>query len=235
MLFGAACAGHLSDPASRPAVVRLLAVPLPEHDDAVAAVPQPAAVGFLGALHLRADLGHVLVSRPVPDLASVRDRAQSRGKQVVYGFFACGFRGSRPAVEALSRDLWRAGGDHGAGGRIDPQHRRAGLCRRRHRRLAFDRVPALLRFRRAALRLRDRAAADHPAAPAPAARRHDHRPAFRRACASSCSRAACAWPTPTSWTSSPPITAETGRSGRCSPNGCSGTTCWSIGARSCST
>ncbi len=30
----------------------------------------------------------------VPDLASVRDRATSRVKQVVYGFLACGFRGS---------------------------------------------------------------------------------------------------------------------------------------------
>ncbi|HEX4260121.1 MAG TPA: NrfD/PsrC family molybdoenzyme membrane anchor subunit [Acetobacteraceae bacterium] len=31
----------------------------------------------------------------VPDLASVRDRATSRAKQVIYGFFALGFRGSR--------------------------------------------------------------------------------------------------------------------------------------------
>lgn len=30
----------------------------------------------------------------LPDLASVRDRATSRPKQLIYGFFACGFRGS---------------------------------------------------------------------------------------------------------------------------------------------
>lgn len=30
----------------------------------------------------------------VPDLASVRDRATSRSKQMIYGFLACGFRGS---------------------------------------------------------------------------------------------------------------------------------------------
>ncbi len=86
-----------------------------------------------------------------------RDGARSRQDaraQGVYGFFAMGFRGSSRAVEALPRDLRHHGRDHGAGGGVGPQHRRARLRRRRRGRLALDRVPALLRVRRAAVRLR---------------------------------------------------------------------------------
>ena len=55
----------LSHFASRTALVRLLAFFLSEHHDIVGAVPQPASMGLLGALHVRAGVRPVLVSRAV--------------------------------------------------------------------------------------------------------------------------------------------------------------------------
>ena len=63
-LFGAGLRRNLSDPASRPAVVVLLAVSLPRHDGSVAAVSQSVAVGFLRHPDLCHFLRAVLVSRP---------------------------------------------------------------------------------------------------------------------------------------------------------------------------
>ena len=62
-------------PPPGPAVVRLLALPVPEHDGAVAAVPQPARLGRLRGLDLRHGLAPVLVRRPDP---RPRDAARPR-------------------------------------------------------------------------------------------------------------------------------------------------------------
>ena len=67
--------GHLSHPAPGPSLVFLLAVFLSEHHDALGAISKPAAVGFLGALHLCARLGPVLVFRADPGSC---ERARSR-------------------------------------------------------------------------------------------------------------------------------------------------------------
>ena len=83
------------DPASRPALVLLLARALPEHDGAVAAVAQRPGLGFLG------DLSYLLFSilfwysGLIPDLATMRDRARSaRGRSCSTACFALGWRGS---------------------------------------------------------------------------------------------------------------------------------------------
>jgi hypothetical protein len=83
----------------------------------------------------------------LPDLATLRDRARTRGKQVAYGPLALGWR-SRDAAGGL-RAL--GGGD--------------GLRDRQHAGLPLDDLPALLRRRRAVFRLRDGADDRDPAAP----------------------------------------------------------------------
>ena len=55
--------GDLPAAAYRPAVVRVLDVPLSKHDDAVAAVPQPADLGRLRGVHVRNRVVPVLVHR----------------------------------------------------------------------------------------------------------------------------------------------------------------------------
>ena len=62
-LFAVACAGLFPAAAPGPPVVRLLAVPVSEHDGAVAAVPQPAGLGRVRGLDLRHGLAAVLVRR----------------------------------------------------------------------------------------------------------------------------------------------------------------------------
>ena len=53
-LFAVACAAHLPAHPHRPSVAGgLLAVPVPEHDDAVAELPQPADLGRVRGLDLR--------------------------------------------------------------------------------------------------------------------------------------------------------------------------------------
>ena len=83
----------------------------------------------------------------------------------------------KPAMAAPARGLRRDGGDHGAGGGLDSQHRWPGFRRGGDTGLAFDRVPALLRFWRVAVGVRHRAVAGHPAAPAAGAGGHHDRPA----------------------------------------------------------
>ena len=65
---------HLPAVPHRPAVARVLAAALPEHDERVAAVQEPARLGRVRRLHLRARLVPVLVRRP--DSRS-RDAARS--------------------------------------------------------------------------------------------------------------------------------------------------------------
>ncbi len=64
---------HLGRP-----LLLLLARALSQHDGALAAVAQRAGLGFLGDPQLPPVLDHVLVRRPDPRLATMRDRAQTR-------------------------------------------------------------------------------------------------------------------------------------------------------------
>ena len=57
---------HLSDPASWPALVRLLDVSLSGDDEGLAAISQPAGMGHLGGADLSHRLDRVLVHRPRP-------------------------------------------------------------------------------------------------------------------------------------------------------------------------
>ena len=166
MLFGAAAAGiypilHLG----RPWLFYWLFF-YPEHHDALGAISKPVAVGFLGALDLCAGVGPVLVfrtdsgscerarpgahARQATDLRRVRLRLSRLGRQWRHH----------------ARDLRGDGRDHGARGGVDPQHRRTRFRRRRDAWLALDRVSAVLRLRRAPVRLRHRVAARHSAAAA---------------------------------------------------------------------
>ena len=100
-LFAAACAGiypilHLG----RPWLFYWL-FPYPNTHDAVAAVPQSAALGLFRHSHLcRCHRSCSGISDCMPDLATMRDRGErQRGAQRFYGVLALGFRGSR--------DQWR--------------------------------------------------------------------------------------------------------------------------------
>ena len=76
---GAVCRRHrraVSDHASRPAAVFLLAAAVPEHDGGVAAVAQRVDLGFLGDLQLYPVLNHLLVHR-----SRSRSRDGSRPRQ----------------------------------------------------------------------------------------------------------------------------------------------------------
>ena len=65
-LFAVACAGLVPAAAPGPAVVLLLAVPLSQHDGALAAVPQPAGLGRVRGHDLLHRVAAVLVRRPDP-------------------------------------------------------------------------------------------------------------------------------------------------------------------------
>ena len=65
-LFAVACAGMFPLLAPGPALAVLLALAVPEHDGALAAVAQPAGLGRVRGLHLRHRLAAVLVRRPDP-------------------------------------------------------------------------------------------------------------------------------------------------------------------------
>ena len=143
---------HLPDHSSGPALVRLLAVPVPEHDGALAAVAQPARVGLLRAVDLRGDQCHLLVRRPDP---GPRLGARPGADAVQAGVLRRARAGLSRLVAAMAAfpgDLRGDGGDHGAGRRLDPQLRRARLRRRAVAGLALDPVPAVLRVRRPAFR-----------------------------------------------------------------------------------
>ena len=161
MLFGAAAAGHLSDPALGASVVFLLAFFLSEHHDALGAISKPAALGFLGAPDLCSGLGPLLVFRADPGSC---ERAGSGDDPVEAAYLwraRLRLSGHGPAVEAHARGLWRDGRHHGAGGRVDPQYRGTRLRRCRDARVALDRISPVLCLRRVALGLCHRAAARH--------------------------------------------------------------------------
>ena len=90
----------------------------------------------------------------MPDLATVRDLATTRGKQIFYGILALGWRGSARHWRNHQTVYAHHGGDHGADGGLGAQRRRPRFRRRAHPRLALDAVPALFLFRRGDLRHR---------------------------------------------------------------------------------
>jgi hypothetical protein len=61
---------------------------------ALAAVPQPADLGRVRGLDLRTVSLLFWYVGLIPDLATLRDRARARGRRVVYGMLALGWRGS---------------------------------------------------------------------------------------------------------------------------------------------
>ena len=129
-LFAVACAGHVPDPAPRPAVALLLAAALPEHDGDVAAVPQPAGLGRVRGVDLRHGVRAVLVRRP-------GSRPGDAARPVHVGVrpddlrrAGAGLARLGPALGALRVGVPAAGGPGHAAGRLGPHGRELRL---RHR------------------------------------------------------------------------------------------------------
>ncbi len=100
-----------------PAVARLLAVPLSEHDGPLAAVPQPADLGRLRGLHLRHGVAAVLVRRPDPRPGDAARPGEEQGcAQLLYGMLRARLarlgaalarlRDGLPAARRASRRRW---------------------------------------------------------------------------------------------------------------------------------
>ena len=104
-LFAVICAGmfpllHLGRP-----WVFLLAAALPGHDGAVAAISQPAGVGRFRRQHLFHGVADLLVVGVVPDLATVRDKAETKWKRIIYGIGRAGLARFGKALAAPSIGL----------------------------------------------------------------------------------------------------------------------------------
>src|SRR6185312_11082023 len=76
----------------------------------------------------------------LPDLATVRDLAKTRSKQILYGILAR----VRRRVAQPARGVCDHVGDHGADGHLGAQRGRPRLCGRAHARLARHAIPAVL-------------------------------------------------------------------------------------------
>ena len=157
--------------------------PYPEHDEPVAAVAQPAGVGLLRDRHLHHRVAPVLVpgpdARPRDAARPRRTAASSRSPTACSRSAGAARRGTGRATR--SAYLLLAGL---ATPLVVSVHSR-GLARlrdRQHARLPLDDLPALLRRRRAVLRLRHGADAGDPAAPRlrPARLHHRRAPRPRR-------------------------------------------------------
>ena len=163
-LFAVACAGLFPLLHTRPAVARLLAVPVPEHDGHLAALPQPADLGRLRGLDLRHGLAAVLVRRPDP-------RPRDAARPLAEAASAASSTACWPWAGAARRAHWH---------RYETAYLLlAGLATPLvlsvHTIVCFDfavgdrpglarhDLPAVLRRRRHLLRLRDGADAGHPA------------------------------------------------------------------------
>ena len=96
-LFAVVCAGIFPLFHTGPSVARrLLAVPDPEHGSAaVAELPQSADVGRVRRFALTPRYRRCSgMSAWCPDLATLRDRAKNRIRQIVFGALSLGWRGS---------------------------------------------------------------------------------------------------------------------------------------------
>ena len=116
-LFSAACAGIYPDPASRPAMVFLLAVPLSEYHGPMAAISQSAAVGFLRGPGLYRGLACCSgISGCCPTSRPCGTARATRFKQVCLRRRGAGFSWLGNRMDALPCGLRHHGGDHGADG-----------------------------------------------------------------------------------------------------------------------
>ena len=94
-LFAVACRRHLPADPHWPALARLLAVPLSQHHELLAAVPQPAGVGRVRGLDVLHDLAVFWFVGLVPDLATLRDRsAEPLARRSFTACWRMGWRGS---------------------------------------------------------------------------------------------------------------------------------------------
>ncbi len=100
----------------------------------------------------------------IPDLATLRDRAQNRVVKTIYGMLALGWRGSARHWAQLRDGLPHPGRPLDPARRLRPHRGELRLRGGRHPRLARHRLPALLRGRRHLRRLRHGADPRHPAA-----------------------------------------------------------------------
>jgi hypothetical protein len=83
-------------------VARVLADPVPEHDVAVPAVPEPAACGTCSPVSTYATVSALFwYVGLIPDLATLRDRAKSKPWKILYGILAMGWRGAARHWELL--------------------------------------------------------------------------------------------------------------------------------------
>ncbi len=117
----------------------------------------------------------------LPDLATVRDLAQTRPKQIFYGVLALGWRGSARHWRNQRTVYFIMCGDHGADGHFGAQRRRPRFRRRPDPGLAFDAVPALFLLWRGDFRAGIGDHADDPRPPRLRAPGHHHRISFQRA------------------------------------------------------
>ena len=101
--------GHLPAAPHRPAVARLLAVPVSEHDGLWPQFRSPLVWDvFAVSTYATVSLLFWYVGL-IPDLATLRDRSQSRVGRVIYGILALGWRGSRRTGIDTDRLLLLAG------------------------------------------------------------------------------------------------------------------------------
>jgi hypothetical protein len=115
----------------------------------------------------------------IPDLATMRDRATTRVKKFLYGFFALGWTRLESPLEQLREGLPAPRRPLDAAGALGAFDRVVRLRRVAAPRLAHDHLSALLRRRRGLLRLRHGALAAGAAAHALQAGGHRDRPARR--------------------------------------------------------
>ncbi len=111
----------------------------------------------------------------IPDLATLRDRATTALRaQVIYGFFALGWRGSNRHWHRYETAYLLLAGAGDAAGALRALGRELRLRHLAAARLAHDDLPALLRRRRHLQRLRDGADAADPGPPVLRAEGHHH-------------------------------------------------------------
>ena len=97
----------------------------------------------------------------IPDLATLRDRSESKVGRVIYGALAMGWRGSAHPLASLRDGVSAARGARDAAGRVGAHDRELRLRGVRHSRVARDHLSAVLRGRRDLLGIRDGADARH--------------------------------------------------------------------------
>ena len=161
----------------RPAVARLLAAAVSEHDGCLAAVPQPARLGRVRGLDLRDGLAAVLVRRadPRPRDAARSVAVASRPRRLRHARDGLARVGA--PLAPLRDRLPAARRARDAAGRLGPHRRQLRLRGVDRARLAHDDLSAVLRRRRDLFGLRDGAdAGDSDSRRLRARRLHHHAP-----------------------------------------------------------